>query len=748
MANAINSLNYGDNTYTFTLPYGVCETAGDTAAKTVTVDNFSLEEGAVVIVKFTNASEVASPTLDVNGTGAKPIYRYGTTATSTGTTTTGWIAGSVHMFVYDGTGWIRHYWNNTTYSNAALGQGYATCATAAATAAKVGTLSSYKLVTGGIVSVRFTYDVPKDATLNINSTGAKAIYYRNAKITDGVIKAGDTATFIYSTYYRLISIDRWQEDIEAIQTSLDGKAASSHNHAASDITSGTLSSDRLPTVPITKGGTGATTAAGALTNLGLTATAAELNKMDGVTATTTELNYVDGVTSNIQTQLNGKAASSHNHAASNITSGTIAAARLPAADGTQAGITVVYPAASCTTFSSDSGTVTPLAVQKGAKMFAIPRVTSTEHAVARFTDTEGAVENSKIIIEDVTNTRDTSKTANVLAIPAEGDKKMVYGYCTDQIDGTSFIGGVFDADATEYPYSAGLAIGGTSGNLLWKGDRVATATDLNAKQATITGGATTITSSNLTASRALISNSSGKVAVSDVTSTELGYLDGVTSNIQTQLDSHTHNYAGSSSAGGAATTALTCTGNSATTTKLATAVNINGVSFDGSADITIPASPVSFGVTTEGTGAAYTATVDGITSLTAGTSFIMIPHTLSTAVNPTLNVNGLGAKQIRRRMTNATGAVAMGYAASWLTTNKPVRLIYDGNYWIADLPRPAAADISGTITVAQGGTGKNSVTAGNFLLGNGTSAMTEKTPETWTFTLSDGSTVTKKVCVG
>lgn len=62
-------------------------------------------------------------------------------------------------------------------------------------------------------------------------------------------------------------------------------------------------------------------------------------------------------------------------------------------------------------------------------------------------------------------------------------------------------------------------------------------TQLNGKQASITGAATTITSSNLTTSRALISNSSGKVAVSSVTSTELGYLSGVTSNIQTQLDS-------------------------------------------------------------------------------------------------------------------------------------------------------------------------------------------------------------------
>lgn len=43
-----------------------------------------------------------------------------------------------------------------------------------------------------------------------------------------------------------------------------------------------------------------------LGSFGITATAAELNKMDGVTATTAELNYVDGVTSNIQTQLNGK----------------------------------------------------------------------------------------------------------------------------------------------------------------------------------------------------------------------------------------------------------------------------------------------------------------------------------------------------------------------------------------------------------------------------------------------------------
>ncbi len=52
----------------------------------------------------------------------------------------------------------------------------------------------------------------------------------------------------------------------------------------------------------------------------------------------------------------------------------------------------------------------------------------------------------------------------------------------------------------------------------------------------IAGAVSTITTSDLTASRALVSSGSGKVAISDVTSTELGYLDGVSSAIQTQID--------------------------------------------------------------------------------------------------------------------------------------------------------------------------------------------------------------------
>lgn len=46
-------------------------------------------------------------------------------------------------------------------------------------------------------------------------------------------------------------------------------AAAKHSHAATDITSGTLALDRLPTIPLAKGGTGATSAATARTALGV-----------------------------------------------------------------------------------------------------------------------------------------------------------------------------------------------------------------------------------------------------------------------------------------------------------------------------------------------------------------------------------------------------------------------------------------------------------------------------------------------
>jgi hypothetical protein len=68
----------------------------------------------------------------------------------------------------------------------------------------------------------------------------------------------------------------------------------------------------------------------------------------------------------------------------------------------------------------------------------------------------------------------------------------------------------------------------------------------NGKQDTITGAASTITTSNLTPSTALVSNGGGKVASSAVTTTELGRLVGVTSDIQTQLNAKANSGSGTS----------------------------------------------------------------------------------------------------------------------------------------------------------------------------------------------------------
>ena len=126
------------------------------------------------------------------------------------------------------------------------------------------------------------------------------------------------------------------------------------------------------------------------------------------------------------------------------------------------------------------------------------------------------------------------------------------------------------------------------------------------------------------------------------------------------------------------------------------------------------------GVVTEGTGSVYTATVEGITSLSAGVSFAMIPHVESTTSSPKLNVNGLGEKLIRRRVSNCTGTFYNATAPSdWLTAGKPITVTYDGQYWIADLPVPNANDIMGTVSIANGGTGATTVADARNALGLG-----------------------------
>ena len=110
----------------------------------------------------------------------------------------------------------------TETSLAPYGAGYGTCSTAAATTAKEATLSGYKLRQNGYVTILFSNDVPASATLNINSKGAKPIFYKGVAISAGVIKAGDRATFIYDgTNYNLIGRDSESSEIQALTNQVD-----------------------------------------------------------------------------------------------------------------------------------------------------------------------------------------------------------------------------------------------------------------------------------------------------------------------------------------------------------------------------------------------------------------------------------------------------------------------------------------------------------------------------------------------
>ena len=75
--NKIQPLAQTGDMATLGFGYGVCSTAGATAAKVVSITNTVLTPGGVIAVLFQNAFTASSPTLSVNGSAAKPIKLFG-----------------------------------------------------------------------------------------------------------------------------------------------------------------------------------------------------------------------------------------------------------------------------------------------------------------------------------------------------------------------------------------------------------------------------------------------------------------------------------------------------------------------------------------------------------------------------------------------------------------------------------------------------------------------------------------------
>ena len=153
------------------------------------------------------------------------------------------------------------------------------------------TLSGKVVVSKGGHLIAGTLSVADSNALN----GESGSFYRNfSNLTNLPTLFSGSAQVSFTTVSNKPALISGSSQISALIPGLVSSSSQIYLQSASGIT------------PVAKGGTGASTPANALTNLGITATASELNRLDGITTSTGELNFVDGVTSAIQEQLNNK----------------------------------------------------------------------------------------------------------------------------------------------------------------------------------------------------------------------------------------------------------------------------------------------------------------------------------------------------------------------------------------------------------------------------------------------------------
>ncbi|MBQ8570271.1 MAG: hypothetical protein IJ444_02035 [Kiritimatiellae bacterium] len=373
------------------------------------------------------------------------------------------------------------------------------------------------------------------------------------------IKIGDGETLVSALPF---IDDAVKDSIDAVETSV-----SNLNTLVGDTAVATQISDAIDSVT--------------LASLGVTATAAELNKMYGVTATTAELNYVDGVTSNIQTQLNAKAASNHTH---------------------------------------DAATASAAGLMSAADKSKLDAITDNADAVSV---TRSLTSGTKV------GTITINGTGTDLYAPA------AYSHPTY----TAISSGLYK-----------ITVDGT-GHV---------------------SGTTAVAKSDITA----LGIPAQDTTYSAATTSAAGLMSAADKTTLDNLD--------------------TLVGDTAVATQINNAVSTK-------ADI---AAGVYTVTATSTDGVAYVATVPGITALEAGVSFIMVPGVVSTSTSPTIDVNGLGAKGIKRRLSNLATALQTGYTVNWLTANKPFTLVYDGTAWVVEgLSKPVSADLYGSVAATKVGAG-------------------------------------------
>ena len=262
----------------------------------------------------------------------------------------------------------------------------------------------------------------------------------------------------------------------------------------------------------------------------ITATATEINLLDGVTATTSELNILDGVTATA-TELNVLDGITSSTSELNILDGvTSTATELNLVDGSAAGTVVNNKAV----IYSAAGAVNATTLQIGGTSIS---ATATELNVL---DGITATTSELNILDGVTSTASELNLVDGSSAGTVVNNKAVIYSAAGAVNATTLqIGGTsISATATELNVLDGITATTSELNIL---DGVtATATELNVLDG-ITATTSELNKIDGFSGTYEDLNYAKDLRATGVTSTEYDYLDGVSSNIQTQINASNAN---------------------------------------------------------------------------------------------------------------------------------------------------------------------------------------------------------------
>lgn len=348
--------------------------------------------------------------------------------------------------------------------------------------------SSSKWIDTGITLASAVGSTPNAAGVVINQVTAGNIIHQELQLEP----ADATHPGILTTSAQTIAGNKTltgTTNLSALSASTPLKLDGSKNIVSSSIV---LTSDVSGVLPISNGGTNSSASLS-----GNKAIVSNGTSIIESSVTSTELGYSSGVTSSIQTQINAKASQTYVD-------------------------TIFIP---LTQRAANNGVAT---LDSGGK---IP-VTQLPNTVMEYQGNWDASTNTPTLADGIGNAGD------VYRVNVAGTQNLGSGPQTFAIgDWAVYNGTIWQKSINSNAVSS---VNSQTGTVVLTTTDISEGTNLyftnGRAQSAITGGASSIVTSNLTASFALQSDGSGKVAVSAVTATELGYVSGVTSAIQTQLN--------------------------------------------------------------------------------------------------------------------------------------------------------------------------------------------------------------------